>query len=165
MAPRTYRAGALGAMMDEYERAAADFAGLVGPLRQVAYVQARDADNPDPNCRTIQTVANHVVRAGYNYIHYFRTALGVPYERPDFTVETPVDAVHELETLASWMAATFEGKWEMPYEELSALKFEVRWGPTYDLEQLFEHAIVHLLRHRRQLERFLTEARFTGGRR
>jgi len=30
----------------------------------------------------------------------------------------------------------------------------VRWGPQYDLEQLLEHAVVHILRHRRQIEKF-----------
>lgn len=34
-------------------------------------------------------------------------------------------------------------------------KFNVRWGQLYDVEQLFEHAIVHILKHRRQIERFL----------
>lgn len=34
-------------------------------------------------------------------------------------------------------------------------KILVRWGQLYDVEQLFEHAIVHILRHRRQIERFL----------
>ena len=31
----------------------------------------------------------------------------------------------------------------------------VKWRQQYDVEQLFEHAIVHVLRHRRQIERFI----------
>ena len=38
-------------------------------------------------------------------------------------------------------------------------KIVVKWGQTYDPEQLFEHAIVHILRHRRQIERFLLQLR------
>ncbi len=34
-------------------------------------------------------------------------------------------------------------------------KIKVRWGQKYDVEQLFEHAIVHVLRHRRQIERYI----------
>ena len=34
-------------------------------------------------------------------------------------------------------------------------KMLMSWGQYYDIEQLFEHAIVHILRHRRQIERFL----------
>jgi len=34
-------------------------------------------------------------------------------------------------------------------------KVLVRWGQRYDVDQLMEHAIMHILRHRRQIERFL----------
>jgi hypothetical protein len=38
-------------------------------------------------------------------------------------------------------------------------KIVVAWGQSYDVEQLFEHAIVHILRHRTQIERFLLKLR------
>ena len=38
-------------------------------------------------------------------------------------------------------------------------KILTSWGQLYDIEQLFEHAIVHILRHRRQIERFLIKLR------
>ena len=34
-------------------------------------------------------------------------------------------------------------------------KMTVRWGQQYDAEQLLEHAIVHILKHRRQIQRFI----------
>jgi hypothetical protein len=34
-------------------------------------------------------------------------------------------------------------------------KMHGSWGQSYDIKQLMEHAIVHTLRHRRQIERFL----------
>src|SRR5690606_39753758 len=34
-----------------------------------------------------------------------------------------------------------------------SLKMKTSWGQRYDIEQLMEHAIVHVLRHKRQLER------------
>ena len=37
------------------------------------------------------------------------------------------------------------------------LKIKTRWGQLYDVDQLFEHAIVHVLRHRRQIERFIVK--------
>jgi hypothetical protein len=39
-------------------------------------------------------------------------------------------------------------------QEIQALSFAVRWGPRYDPEMILEHAVCHLLRHRRQLERW-----------
>ena len=33
-------------------------------------------------------------------------------------------------------------------------KILTKWNQQYDVEQLFEHAIVHILKHRRQIEKF-----------
>jgi hypothetical protein len=45
-------------------------------------------------------------------------------------------------------------------EELdNAKKVVFASGQVFDNEQLFEHAIVHILRHRRQIERFLLRLR------
>ena len=41
-------------------------------------------------------------------------------------------------------------------------KMHVSWGQSYDIEQLMEHAIVHILRHRRQIERFLLKISSTN---
>jgi hypothetical protein len=60
-----------------------------------------------------------------------------------------------LASLRAYVAATLEGRWEMPDEELAAVEIQAAWGPRYDVEQMLEHAIVHVLRHRRQIERFL----------
>ncbi|HUQ34137.1 MAG TPA: hypothetical protein VM095_18595, partial [Pyrinomonadaceae bacterium] len=48
-----------------------------------------------------------------------------------------------------------EGRWEMSAEEISGIVIKTRWGAVYDAEGLLEHAIVHLLRHRRQIEKFI----------
>jgi hypothetical protein len=39
----------------------------------------------------------------------------------------------------------------MTEEEISATLMETHWG-SYNIEMMFEHAIVHILRHRRQIE-------------
>lgn len=49
---------------------------------------------------------------------------------------------------------SFEGIWQKTNEEIEAIKIDTRWKVTYDFEQLLEHAIVHILRHRRQVENF-----------
>ena len=36
----------------------------------------------------------------------------------------------------------------------NSLKIKSGWGQSYDIEQMTEHAIVHVLRHRRQIEKF-----------
>jgi hypothetical protein len=49
---------------------------------------------------------------------------------------------------------TVEALLEATEPEIQALSFSVRWGPRYDPEMILEHAVCHLLRHRRQLERW-----------
>jgi uncharacterized damage-inducible protein DinB len=159
---KTLRKGAVGAMMDEYERAAGELVAILGGLDDAAWEQLRDAETSDPDCRTIQTVMRHVVRAGFGYANYIRAALGIPEGRAGAELVTSGEVAGEVEAMLAYMAETLDGRWTMSDDEITAVKMTVRWGPTYDLEQLLEHAIVHVLRHRRQIERFLSEPQFTS---
>jgi hypothetical protein len=47
-----------------------------------------------------------------------------------------------------------EGLHDWTEEQIGQLTFTVRWGPRYDPDMILEHAVCHLLRHRRQLERW-----------
>lgn len=165
MKPTVRRPGALGAMMDELDRAMHDLVQLVSPLTQLNYDVVRDRETADEDCRSIHTVAEHVVRSGYGYTERLRGALGVAFARPDYVMTTPLDAIHELRTMAGAMAETFEGRWDLPEDGVKGARITARSGRIYDMEQLIEHAIVHVLRHRRQIERFLMETRFKGDRR
>ncbi len=153
---KTYRPGAVGALMDEYERAAAEFSRLVGGLSDADYELVRDEQTQDAACRSIQTIVQHVIAAGYGYSLYIREALSIPAERP--TNRPPFSRTDSLLRLAEMMehsVATLEGRWQMSDAEMEAVRIHSRWGVVYDLEQMLEHAIVHILRHRRQIERFL----------
>lgn len=160
---RVLRKGAVGAMMDEYERAAAELSALLGRITDEEFERVRDLESADEDCRSIQTIMRHVVRAGYGYAAYIRQGFGGPEAaRAEIPPGTRLETLDRMQEMLRHTAATLEGKWELPDEEIMAVKMRVRWGPTYDLEQMLEHAIVHILRHRRQIERFLTEPRFAG---
>jgi len=58
--------------------------------------------------------------------------------------------------MLAYTSETLQDKWELTNEEIMKVKMIVRWGPQYDLEQLLEHAVVHILRHRRQIEKFIS---------
>jgi uncharacterized damage-inducible protein DinB len=155
MTKKTYRPGAVGALMDEYERAARELAGIVAALSDEEYERLCDAETKDEDCRSIQTILSHVVRAGYGYAGYIRTAFGMEDTRPEPRLLSRDEALDGIEAFLAYTAETLEGRWRMSDDEITAVQMKVRWGPTYDLEQLLEHAIVHVLRHRRQIERFL----------
>jgi uncharacterized damage-inducible protein DinB len=146
--------------MDEYERALGDLVRLLRMLSQDQFEALRDRETPDEDCHSIRTVVTHVVRSGYGYVGYLRLALALTLQRPDFQVETPADGIRHLIAMATCTAQTFEGKWLLSDAVIKSAVIQSRWGPVFNLEQMFEHAIVHVLRHRRQIERFLAEPRF-----
>ena len=51
---------------------------------------------------------------------------------------------------------TFEDKWHLTYGELMNTIIKTSWS-TYDLEAITEHAIVHILRHRLQIEKMVSK--------
>lgn len=141
--------------MDEYERAGEELIRLIGGLTDAEFEVVRDRRTRDEDCRSIQTVVHHVVGSGYSYANYLRGALSIQGSRPEIPLGTRAESVEQLTAMLAYTAATLEGRWEMPDEEASAVRIQSRWGPIYDLEQMLEHAIVHVLRHRRQIDRFL----------
>lgn len=157
-ATKKFRAGAIGAMMDEYERAAREYRDVI--LREVGsendFTRVVDAETNDEACRSIQTVTSHVVGAGYGYANYIREQFSIFFEPRPRRLISYGAAADEIDKMLVYTAQTLDGKWEMPDEEISQIKINTGWGVAYDLEQLLEHAIVHVLRHRRQIEKFLS---------
>ena len=152
-----YRYGAVGALMDEYERATRELAAILDGVSGEAYERIRDSETNDEDCRSIQTIVTHVVRAGHGYAALLADAWGKTRIGAQSVAVASDRARTELEAMLESMIATLDGKWELSDEEAMSLRIQARWGPIYDFEQLFEHAIVHVLRHRRQIERFLSE--------
>lgn len=152
---KTYRQGPVGAMMDEYERAAEEMIRILEGISDEEYERVRDTQTQDEDCRSIQTVMKHVIRAGYGYAGYMRTYWKhepvIRWDQPVRRADTPA----EMRRMLAYTHETLEGHWNMTDPECNEMKMVVRWGPTYDFEQLFEHAIVHVLRHRRQIDKFL----------
>ena len=74
---KTYRKGAVGALMDEYERAVDELIPILGGMSDVDYEVIRDSETDDENCRSIQTILTHVVGAGYGYAGMMREAWGM----------------------------------------------------------------------------------------
>jgi len=152
---KIYRKGAVGALMDEYERAAGELKVLLNKIPSEDFVKIVDPDTKDEDCRSVQTIMNHVVRAGYGYSNYIRKEFGINSTNPVFQITSAPEAVSHFDQMLEYTVQTLDGKWEMTDEEINKIKIDTRWGTTLDMEALLEHAIVHILRHRRQIERFV----------
>jgi uncharacterized damage-inducible protein DinB len=142
--------------MDEYERAADDLRRLIERIGDDDFARVVDAQTEDDACRSVQTIMSHVVGAGYGYADYIREQFSVASTRPPRgRLLSRQESLEQLDAALQYTAETLEGRWEMSDDEITRTVINSSWGVTYDVEQLLEHAIVHVLRHRRQIEKFI----------
>ncbi len=114
----------------------------------------------DPNYASVDHLGGHVLRAARNYL----TWIGDCVKRPVTDVDLDNDQVSVAgkgrafldEVLAAWRRHLPN----LEDAELAPATFKSRWGEDYNVEQMLEHAVVHPMRHRIQLERLMRE----GGR-
>jgi uncharacterized damage-inducible protein DinB len=156
--PVTYRSGYVGALMDEYERAARELLAVIERLDDTQYVTLRDAMTEDDNCRSIQTVMSHVVRACFGYADMLNEVWGRPKNPQGRQLLERDEALAGLRAGLQYTLATVDGHKDLTEAQGTAIHMQSSWGQEYDFDQLFEHAIMHLHRHRRQIERWLAEA-------
>jgi len=148
--------GPFGALMDEYARAAEDFCRVVESFDLAGF----DAERPSNNPNTIspRAICLHVIGAAHRYAHYIRKARGVDfierYEADPARLHSPRDVRGLLTEGIALAEQTVAPLLKATEQEIQALSFAVRWGARYDPEMILEHAVCHLLRHRRQLERW-----------
>jgi uncharacterized damage-inducible protein DinB len=152
---KSYREGPVGALMDEYERAASELARLVERIPDDDFARVVDSQTADDDCRSVQTIMSHVVGAAYGYADYIREQFSIASARPERRLLSRRESIAQLGAALEYTAETLEGRWEMSDEEISGMTIRSSWGVVYDLEQLLEHAVVHILRHRRQVEKFI----------
>ena len=152
----SFREGAVGALMDEYERAAQELRRLVAHLSEEDAALVVDAETEDEDCRSVQTIMSHVVNASYGYADLLRGSFSVPSTRPPRALLSHAESLGRLDAALAYTAETLEGRWRMTDAEITGAVIQSGWGVRYDVEQLLEHAIVHVLRHRRQIERFMS---------
>ena len=148
-----YRQGAVGSLMDEYERAAFELKSLIKNVRDEDY--PRIVEGESAHCHSIQVIMNHVVRAGYGYSKYIRDALSMdanPIEEKQFS---QTEIFGEIDKMFAYTAAIFESERQITDEEMNEIFFKTRWEVDYNIDQILEHAIVHVLRHRRQIQKFI----------
>ena len=148
-----YRKGAIGSLLDEYEKALFELKTVLQTVNAADY--SRIVEGESEHCCSIGVIMNHVVRAGYGYANYIRDALSMnamPVE--DRQIEQ-AKIGGEIDKMFAYTTETFEGERNITDEEMENIYFKTRWEITYNIDQLFEHAIVHILRHRRQIQKFL----------
>ncbi len=152
------RSGALGALMDLYEQEAELLFGMINQkVKDEDWAVIKDAETKDEDCRSIQTICQHMVGAGKYYIELVKKG-----ENPDYTIEKTsiqvadkADFEAQFKAVLSSQAAYYKGRWDMSNEAIDQIKIKTGWGVVLDPESLLEHAVLHVMRHHRQILRWL----------
>jgi len=149
--------GAIGALLDEYEKSIIDLQDVISSVSKEELITIADKITKDPDCKSIQTVLTHVIISGYYYATVIRNYLGESINYKEGIILNSIkEYSSELEKMFQYNVQLFE---DYPNIEIEVhdknKKILTRWGQRYDVEQLLEHAIVHILRHRRQIEKSL----------
>lgn len=153
----TDRKGAIGALLDEYERAILDLKKVIETIPDRTLTVIVDPQTSDDNCKSLQMILSHVVSSGFGYATSIHNLKGHQKPRPSKIVHaTAKEYLNDLDAVLTFTEEVLGEFNDSELEEMDhALKIKTGWGQVYDVEQLMEHAIVHVLRHRRQIERIL----------
>lgn len=150
--------GTIKALLDEYKKAVNELIAVIKPLDSKEILLTRDDKTSDDNCRSVQTILTHVVYAGYGYTNFIENHLGNKKERrPRKFIENANEYIEDLNGMLDYCEDFFMEHPNIPLEEYDhSKKILTSWGQAYDIDQMMEHAIVHVLKHRRQIQRFIS---------
>jgi uncharacterized damage-inducible protein DinB len=149
---------AVNALLDEYKKAVRELQSVIANISNAQLAEIVDPLTGNPDCKSIQTILAHVVASGYSYCVYIRNIKDPSAQRPlRINRDTAREYCDDLDAVLQYTDETFVDIFDDELEVFeSDKKMLTRWLQVYDIEQLMEHAIVHILRHRRQIERFKT---------
>lgn len=162
MQTKIYRSGAVGALLDIYEQAISNLIKVIEDIPDNALTIITDPQTPDENCRSIQSILSHVVHSGYGYAASIHNLAQGKMERPAKTFHLAVkEYCSDLHNVFVYTQNVFEKIQDDELEQQDdSLKIKAGWGQCYDIEQMMEHAIVHILRHTRQVMRIKEQEGF-----
>jgi len=152
------RPGALGAVMDLYEQEVSIFLQMMrDKVKAEHWDVIVDHDTKDPDCKSIQTICQHIVGAAEYYVDLMKKAEDKEYEIKHIAIELPSKATFlpRLEKAMERQREHFKGRWDMSDDDIEALPIKTGWGNYMDPETLMEHAVLHIMRHHRQILRFV----------
>jgi len=149
---KKHRHGAVGALLDIYEHTISDFKNVIKEIPDNVLVEIIDPQTTDENCKSIQSILSHVVHAGFGYATNIHNLKGNKIERPTKTFHLTIkEYLEDLDNVIIYTESIFKEINDHDLEQFDTLKIKSSWGQWYDIEQMMEHAIVHVMRHQRQL--------------
>jgi uncharacterized damage-inducible protein DinB len=163
MQQQTKLSGSILALLSEYKRAIDELIAIIKPINEKQLIAIVDKNATYLDCISIQSILSHVIYSGYCYTIYIENHIGNNKPRLDKIICTDVNKyVEQLNLMLEYNTNFFKENPNVEIEQIdNTKKIVTSWNQLYDIEQLLEHAIVHILRHRRQIENFINQINFT----
>ena len=162
---KAYRKGAIGALTDEYEKALEELKTILLKISDDKFLKV-NKNVLEQDFQSIRNIVLHLISSGYVYANHIRKRFGDNYIVSELEVNSTEQGVFKLNEMFEYTVETFQDKWLLTDEELLNTIIKTSWT-TYDLEALIEHSIVHVLRHRLQIEKMIIKmehrSNFTKG--
>ena len=152
---KTYRKGAIGALTDEYEKALEELKTLLIKIPDAEFKKAYNKE-VDTDFQSVSNLVLHMINSGYVYANHIRKRFGNSFIVPEIEITKTEQGIFELDKMFEYTVETFEDKWHLTFDELMNTIIKTSWT-TYDLEAIIEHGIVHILRHRLQIEKMVVK--------
>lgn len=151
------RKGMIGAILSEYEIALTELKKSIADVTESEMTTLVEPQAKNPNCVSIQVILDHVLLCGYDYLTYIDIDRGnINSSWRDEKTFTPLQeypsALDQLLADTTIFFENFSDKEMNQYDP--SKKIKTGWGQLYDYEQMMEHAVMHIYRHRRQIEGF-----------
>ncbi|WP_316801776.1 DinB family protein [Pedobacter nototheniae] len=149
--------GAVAALLDEYKKAIDELIITISPLNPLQLSEIVNPTATDEDSRSVQNILSHVLSSIYSYSVYIENSIGLDTVRPErFIADDVREYIIQLNSGFEYSKNLFVQNPNIILEVVDGnKKINTRWGQQYDVEQLMEHAIVHILRHRRQIENII----------
>lgn len=150
------RKGGLGALMDLYEEEAYFFIKTINESVKSEYWSVIvDKETKDEDCRSIKSICQHIISAANYYVELLKKGEDANYQINNKAIDLPSkeDFEPQLRKALQNQADHLEGRWELD-EETRKIVIKTGWGNILDPDGLLEHAVLHIMRHHRQILRF-----------
>ncbi len=111
-------------------------------------------ETKDPDYVSLETLLHHVLRSARGYMTWMCEKLALPDPGIEAAPEPP-----RVERDAARWTEHLLARWRLPLAGLEEARFnetfKTRWGVDMCIESMLEHAVLHPLRHRFQLEELM----------
>lgn len=114
-------------------------------------------ETDDPSYRSLDRLLGHVLHAAASYMEWMCESLALP--DPGFRSPPPLESI--AEQADDYLEHIVDG-WRRPLADVTEARADAverpsRWGVTYGIDAMLEHAVMHPQRHQFQLEELMAQ--------